>query len=164
MTERERWIVYPLLFLALGAALRDKLFDRTTTKSIVCEELTIVDQEPLGQQPVFLARIGRVESAPGGPTYGYFAINGQVDVNGVVNAQQYAYKGVPFVPALQAAFPGVAPADLLRMLHQSAQSWQQSGKPAEPAQTSESSQPPSASAATPNTSNEQSNAPVSRQE
>ena len=25
MTERERWIVYPLLFLALGAALRDKL-------------------------------------------------------------------------------------------------------------------------------------------
>jgi hypothetical protein len=31
MTERERWIVYPLLFLALGAALRDKLVDRTTT-------------------------------------------------------------------------------------------------------------------------------------
>ena len=25
MSERERWIVYPLLFFALGAALRDKL-------------------------------------------------------------------------------------------------------------------------------------------
>ena len=52
MSERERWVVYPLLFLALGAALRDKLVDRTTTKSIVCQELTIVDEEPDGQNPV----------------------------------------------------------------------------------------------------------------
>ena len=33
MTERERWIVYPLLFLALGAALRDKLSEHTKTKT-----------------------------------------------------------------------------------------------------------------------------------
>ena len=51
MTERERWIVYPLLFLALGAALRDKLFDMTTTKSIVCQELTVIDEEPVGCEP-----------------------------------------------------------------------------------------------------------------
>ena len=33
MTERERWIVYPLLFLALGAALRDKLSEHTKTQA-----------------------------------------------------------------------------------------------------------------------------------
>ena len=29
MSTRERWIVYPLLFLALGTALRDKFWDST---------------------------------------------------------------------------------------------------------------------------------------
>ncbi len=43
MSERERWIVYPLLFLALGAALRDKLLQRTWAKSLVCEQLVMVD-------------------------------------------------------------------------------------------------------------------------
>ena len=28
MSERERWIVYPLLLFALGAAIRDKLMQR----------------------------------------------------------------------------------------------------------------------------------------
>lgn len=39
MSERERWIVYPLLFLALGAALRDKLIKQTTSDKVICEEL-----------------------------------------------------------------------------------------------------------------------------
>ena len=43
MSERERWIVYPLLFLALGSALRDKLVKQTRTKQLVCEELIVVD-------------------------------------------------------------------------------------------------------------------------
>ncbi len=43
MTERERWIVYPLLFFALGAALRDKLLHEVQTKDLVCETLRIVD-------------------------------------------------------------------------------------------------------------------------
>ncbi len=48
MNERERWIVYPLLFLALGAALRDSFRQRVTTdelvtKRIVCEELSVRD-------------------------------------------------------------------------------------------------------------------------
>lgn len=49
MNERERWIVYPLLFLALGASLRDKLFNRTQTKTIVCESLSVEgpDQPPI---------------------------------------------------------------------------------------------------------------------
>jgi Asp-tRNA(Asn)/Glu-tRNA(Gln) amidotransferase A subunit family amidase len=48
MNERERWIVYPLLFFALGAALRDKFLQRVTTdelvaKRIVCDELDVRD-------------------------------------------------------------------------------------------------------------------------
>ncbi|QDT70310.1 hypothetical protein MalM25_32560 [Planctomycetes bacterium MalM25] len=45
MNDRERWIVYPLLFLALGAALRDKLAKQTSAKQIVCERLYLVDAE-----------------------------------------------------------------------------------------------------------------------
>jgi hypothetical protein len=163
MTERERWIVYPLLFLALGAALRDKLFDRTTTKSIVCQELTVVDEEPVANRPVrILAKIGRTE-APSGklprgyllvngqlevvddlargrqsppvtlaklgpaaavrgvPPGGFLAVNGQVDVQGVVNARQFAYQGMPLVPALRGILPGVSLPDLVHALQQSLQ-------------------------------------------
>jgi hypothetical protein len=81
MTERERWIVYPLLFLALGAALRDKLVDRTTTKSIVCQELSIVDEGSTGPQSQrTLARIGRAKPRLGGKSVGYFQINGDVEL------------------------------------------------------------------------------------
>jgi hypothetical protein len=95
MTERERWIVYPLLFLALGAAFRDKLVDRTTTKVIKCQELDIEDES--GRT---LAKIGRTDATPTAPSIGYFLLNGQLDVNGllkvdgVVNAKQYAYQGL----------------------------------------------------------------------
>ena len=129
MSERERWIVYPLLFLALGASLRDKLVDRTTAKSIVCEELTVVGKDSLGQQPFpFLAKIGRVESASGSPAYGFLVLNGQMEVNGEVNAQQYAFKGVPFLPAIHSVFP-ISPSDLFRSLQQSIQTPPQTGRP-----------------------------------
>jgi hypothetical protein len=118
MSERERWIVYPLLFLALGAALRDKLSDRTTTKSIVCQELTVVGDELVGRDAVrIIAKIGGTEGSSGRASSGYLVVNGQVDVNGAVNAQQYAYRGVPFTPALQAMFPSAA--DLIRSIEQS---------------------------------------------
>ncbi|WP_442484614.1 hypothetical protein [Aeoliella sp. SH292] len=45
MTERERWIVYPLLFLALGAALRDKIIKTTESQRIKCQGLVVVDSE-----------------------------------------------------------------------------------------------------------------------
>ena len=45
MTDRERWIIYPLLFLALGAALRDKLAKQTSAKLIVCEQIYMTDAE-----------------------------------------------------------------------------------------------------------------------
>ncbi len=56
MSERERWIVYPLLFFALGAAVRDKILHRVDAKEIYCESLKIVDQhDPLGQAFVELS-------------------------------------------------------------------------------------------------------------
>ena len=131
MTERERWVVYPLLFLALGAALRDKLFDRTTSKSIVCQELTVVDAEPVGNRQVhILAKIGRTDPNSGSPPSGYLFVNGQLDVQGVVNAQQYRYQGVPFVPALQGLPLGVSWPDLLRAMQQAAQNRQLENAPA----------------------------------
>ena len=45
MSERERWIIYPLLMLALGAAVRDKLMQRVDSKEIRCESLQIIDQQ-----------------------------------------------------------------------------------------------------------------------
>jgi hypothetical protein len=81
MTERERWIVYPLLFLALGAALRDKLVDRTTTKSIVCQELLVVDEESTGPQSQrVLARIGRDKSKKGPKPTATMVINGDFQI------------------------------------------------------------------------------------
>ncbi|MEM9185535.1 MAG: hypothetical protein AAGB00_03470 [Planctomycetota bacterium] len=45
MSERERWIVYPLLFLALGTALRDKLMKQTVADQVVCKQLIIRGDE-----------------------------------------------------------------------------------------------------------------------
>ena len=206
MSERERWIVYPLLFLALGAALRDKLFDRTTSKSItsksiVCQELTVVEEEPTGQQPVrVLARIGRTESvgglsrgylfvngqfelvdevapgrppvrillaqsglAPGNLPIGHLLVNGQLNVDGVVNARQYAFQGVPFMPALQAVFPGISPADVLRALQQSLQASPQAA-PAENSEQPEEAQPSPPSANQENAEQDQGNAEPSQPE
>jgi hypothetical protein len=102
MTERERWVVYPLLFLALGAALRDKLVDPTIRRSIVCQELTVVDDNAdLQQGAHVLAKIGHNSEASG---TGYLLVNGGVDVAGTLNANQYAIQGHPLTPAFQAMF------------------------------------------------------------
>ena len=55
MSERERWIVYPLIFFALGAAVRDKILQRVEAREVVCENVVIVDaQDPM----VPLAKLG----------------------------------------------------------------------------------------------------------
>jgi hypothetical protein len=41
MNERERWIVYPLLFFALGASLRDKFLQHVSTKELECQRLVV---------------------------------------------------------------------------------------------------------------------------
>ena len=130
MTERERWVVYPLLFLALGAALRDKLVDRTITKSIVCEELTIVDQESPAR---ILAKIGRTDALPGVPSSGYAVVHGEVLINGVVDAKQYVWQRMPILP-MQVA-PGVALLGVLQTVPQTG--------PKTPTPTPPKAQPPS---------------------
>jgi hypothetical protein len=107
MTERERWIVYPLLFLALGAALRDKLGGSTKTKSIVCQELRIED-EPSGNQPArTLAVIRGTEPTAESPAIGVLQITGEIEVagavkvDGIVNANQYACQGIILTPAFE---------------------------------------------------------------
>lgn len=65
MSERERWIVYPLIFFALGAAVRDKLLQRVEAKEIICESVAIVDlQNPTN----VLAELGFRRSRPNDPT------------------------------------------------------------------------------------------------
>jgi hypothetical protein len=101
MTERERWVVYPLLFLALGAALRDKLGGSTKTKSVVCQELRIED-EPSGSQPArTLAIIRGTEPTATERSLGVLEIDGNVNVNGIVNANQYACQGIVLTPAFE---------------------------------------------------------------
>jgi hypothetical protein len=51
MSERERWIVYPLLFLALGAALRDKIIKTTESQRIKCQGLYVFDSD---DQPLLI--------------------------------------------------------------------------------------------------------------
>jgi hypothetical protein len=122
MSERERWIVYPLLFLALGAALRDKLFDMTTSKRIICQELMVVDEDPVGlRSPRPLARIGRIEGAGNGSApVGFLYVDGQVEVNGPIVARQIAMRGVPYAPGIWS----IIPPELWQAIQQSTEAWQ----------------------------------------
>jgi len=75
MNERERWIVYPLVFFALGAALRDKFMQQVSTKELYCQRIQcegpiacegVVVLDPSNKnQP--LVQLGRIEPGPGEP-------------------------------------------------------------------------------------------------
>ena len=113
MSERERWIVYPLLFLALGVALRDELFDQTWSRQVVCEQLTLIDGEssPLAP-PQMIGSLGR-------PSPQTVRAGGQLSVDvvraGTVIADQYTYGRAQVIPQ-----PTIM--DFLRRLQQTAQS------------------------------------------
>ena len=49
MSDRERWIVYPLLFMALGISLRDKFLREVHTDQVKCRELLVLNEhdEPM---------------------------------------------------------------------------------------------------------------------
>jgi hypothetical protein len=131
MTERERWIIYPLLFLALGSALRDKLIDQTRSKSIVCQELTVFGEDRGRRQLVPLVRIGAAES-PGQGTRPF----GAIEVDGIVRAESvqannFNFRGIPFGPTILQAVPGMLPTDWLRALQQSAEAMKRSGTPSD---------------------------------
>ncbi|HMP07917.1 MAG TPA: hypothetical protein PJ982_16325 [Lacipirellulaceae bacterium] len=87
MSERERWIVYPLLFFALGASLRDKFLQQVTTKDlqaqrlvakqIACEELNIVDP---GKPERVVAKL--TSGSPGGEDADRFGVLVLIDSEG----------------------------------------------------------------------------------
>jgi hypothetical protein len=123
MTERERWIVYPLLFLALGAALRDKLSEQTNTKLIRCQELVVTGEEIGGKEGEMLVHISAVKrTSANSPHLGQITVKGFVQANemhadvigaSTVNADNYFFRRLPFGQLLLG--------DILRILqHQAA--------------------------------------------
>lgn len=64
MSQRERWILYPLLFLALGTSLRDKLIPSrlrplsVDAVTVRCAQLEVVDADDRTA-----LRLGAVEQA-----------------------------------------------------------------------------------------------------
>ena len=69
MSTRERWIVYPLLFLTLGIALKDKIVRQIRTGQVVCRALVVTDGR--GHERVVLGSnldggVVRTTSARGG--------------------------------------------------------------------------------------------------
>ncbi len=106
MSDRERWIVYPLLFLALGAALRDKLAKQTRAKQIVCEQLYVVDTEG---RPLATLAGNELHLDLAGKSQGYVTA-------GVVDAETLAQRGRPVVTS--GAGQGISLPQLLRLLPQ----------------------------------------------
>jgi hypothetical protein len=60
MTDRERWTVYPLLFLALALAVRDKVMP-SVPSTLSARELTILGED---NRPDILLRGGTSKAAP----------------------------------------------------------------------------------------------------
>lgn len=79
MNERERWIIYPLLFFALGSALRDKFTQQVTTDrlfagKIVCEEISVVDSEKPDRIVAKLSSNPPQRGNPNADRYGVFLL------------------------------------------------------------------------------------------
>jgi hypothetical protein len=77
MTERERWAVYPLLFLTLGIAVKDKLtgvvhVDNVQCRNLLCNAVLVTDRQ--GKQQVV------VSSSAGGGLVRTMGNAGQVEV------------------------------------------------------------------------------------
>jgi hypothetical protein len=53
MTDRERWTVYPLLFLTLGIAVKDKIAGRATADTLLCNTLVVHDRK--GKEQVVIS-------------------------------------------------------------------------------------------------------------
>src|SRR5688500_13918891 len=95
MNERERWIVYPLLFFALGAALRDKYTQSVQTgelhaSQITCEDIAVIDPETPNRIVARLTSRPLSGSAAEGPgRYGVLALidSAGKELCGVTNNQ-----------------------------------------------------------------------------
>ena len=95
MSERERWIVYPLLFLALGAALRDKIIKSTESQRIKSQGLYVFDE--LNNQPILVLGADQFpELRPGYPNMVKVQSveSGDVRANSVTTSNVIATKSI----------------------------------------------------------------------
>lgn len=75
MSDRERWIVYPLLFLALAVSLRDKLTQTVRAERVECRALILNDAR---QRPrLMLAPAAAAESPSENPPEGLLLLDAQ---------------------------------------------------------------------------------------
>jgi hypothetical protein len=79
MNERERWIVYPLLFFALGASLRDKFTHEVRTDQLhagqlSCEELVVLDAEKPDRVVAKLSSNPAQKNGANADRYGVFVL------------------------------------------------------------------------------------------
>lgn len=121
MTERERWIVYPLLFLALGAAMRDKIFNLTRTQQVLCERLAVYRD---GDQRFPVAILGSERQA-GNP------LGDMIQVNHirsrVIDVDEIRYRGRR-VNLSGATAPAIDPAQFWQWLQENARQQQMQRK------------------------------------
>jgi len=65
MSNRERWTVYPLLFMTLGIALTDKISKRTNTDTVICKNLVVTDRQSVPQVVIQTTPVGGIVKAQG---------------------------------------------------------------------------------------------------
>jgi hypothetical protein len=58
MTDRERWTVYPLLFLTLGIAVKDKVAGRLAADTMLCNTLVVQDNKGKEQVVISSSPVG----------------------------------------------------------------------------------------------------------
>jgi hypothetical protein len=85
MTSRERWTIYPLLFLSLGMGLRSRLTGMESATTVRCRQLVIVDEagKPLilaGASADRTAGVISIQTATGVPQVNLGSNNSSGDV------------------------------------------------------------------------------------
>lgn len=115
MTDRERWTVYPLLFLALGVAVKDKIAKFVSVSDVYCHRVIVTDRE--GREQVLIT------SSPSG---------GQVHVIENGGRDRLSIGGSS--AGIERVFNGARSHSMFMQL--------QRGTPAEPAQQHEPEKPP----------------------
>jgi hypothetical protein len=68
MTDRERWTVYPLLFLTLGIAVKDKLLRLSNVDTVLCNKLVVHDGKGNEKVTISSTPVGGLVRAQGTKT------------------------------------------------------------------------------------------------
>jgi hypothetical protein len=122
MSERERWIVYPLLLFALGAALRDKFTQQVQTEQlhagkISCEELVVLDPDKANRT---VAKLTSSAAQPGSPKPDRYGVFRLYDSEGkelcAVSNNQLVVNQIACNNALSQSFRVADPGDPRRIL------------------------------------------------